>query len=182
MRGEWFDFKPAFKLWMTGNHKPLIMGQDNAIWNRVKLIPFTFSVPKEKQDVRLTEKLKAELPGILAWMVEGCKAWRLQGRLEDPKCVQEAVQSYRKEMDVLGEFLLMACERVEAVETNAMKLYIAYKKWAEANGHKAMTNTSFGRRMVERGFSKRKGRQAYYYVGIRVIDEETLDHLYRGGD
>ncbi len=69
--GEFFDFLPTFKIFMATNHKPKIGGMDNAIWRRIKMVPFEVSIPENKQDRMLSKKLENELPGILAWMVEG---------------------------------------------------------------------------------------------------------------
>lgn len=69
---EYFEFRPQFKVWMATNHKPIILDTDNAIWRRVKLIPFDVTIPEEERDPRLVEKLREEYPGILNWAVQGC--------------------------------------------------------------------------------------------------------------
>jgi putative DNA primase/helicase len=71
MHREFFDFKPQFKLWMRGNHKPQIRGTDEGIWRRIHLIPFLVTIPKREQDKGLVDKLKRELPGILNWALGG---------------------------------------------------------------------------------------------------------------
>ena len=58
--GEFFSFMPTFKIFMATNHKPRIMGVDNGIWRRIKLIPFTVKIPEDKMDRDLTNKLMAE--------------------------------------------------------------------------------------------------------------------------
>ena len=68
--GEFFDFLPTFKIFMATNHKPKIGGMDNAIWRRIRMVPFEVSFPENKQDRKLSKKLEKELPGILAWIVE----------------------------------------------------------------------------------------------------------------
>src|SRR5206468_6004458 len=79
MRAEFFEFKPVFKLWLATNHKPVIKGTDEAVWDRIRLIPFTVRIPEAQQDKHLIEKLKAEEPGIISWAVEGCLAWQRDG-------------------------------------------------------------------------------------------------------
>lgn len=73
---EFFQFRPEFKLWLAANHKPVIRGTDQAIWRRIRLIPFTVTIPEQEQDPDLVRKLTAELPGILRWAVDGCLAWQ----------------------------------------------------------------------------------------------------------
>ena len=100
---EFFEFKPQFTPFLMTNHKPLIYGVDHAIWRRVKLIPFTVTIPDEEQDKELPEKLRKELPAILSWAVMGCLEWQQVG-LKEPTEVTVATETYRSEMDILGEF------------------------------------------------------------------------------
>lgn len=81
---EAFTFKPQFKPWMYGNHKPEIRGTDDAIWSRVRLIPFDVSF-KGREDLDLADKLEAELPGILNWAIQGCLDWQRSGLQPPPK-------------------------------------------------------------------------------------------------
>ena len=92
---------------MYGNHKPQIRGTDDAIWSRVKLIPFEVSFAG-REDTKLPTKLKEELPGILNWALKGCLDWQRQG-LNPPAKVRAATQAYREEMDVLAVFLTDCC-------------------------------------------------------------------------
>ena len=69
---EFFEFKPEFKVFLATNHRPRIYGTDHAIWRRIRLVPFDVVIPDDEQDSTLPEKLRRELPGVLAWMVSGC--------------------------------------------------------------------------------------------------------------
>ena len=93
---------------MATNHKPEIKGTDNAIWRRVRLIPFNVTIPDAQQDRQLPLKLKDEWPGILRWAVEGCLKWQ-QEELGLPKAVEVANQEYRSEMDILAPFIEDCC-------------------------------------------------------------------------
>ena len=105
---EWFDFEPTHKVFFGTNHKPVIKGTDYAIWRRIRLVPFEITIPEGERDKNLPEKLKAEADGILAWAVQGCLVWQQQG-LGVPEEVKAATDSYREEMDILGEFLKDRC-------------------------------------------------------------------------
>jgi putative DNA primase/helicase len=80
---EYFEFKPQFKVWMATNHKPVIKDTDNAIWRRVRLIPFGVTIPEEERDPHLVETLRGEYAGILNWAIRGCLEW--QRRVERMK-------------------------------------------------------------------------------------------------
>jgi putative DNA primase/helicase len=155
MRGEWFDFKPEFKLWLATNHKPIIRGTDRGIWDRIRLIPFLVRIPDDEQDKALTAKLWGELPGILAWAVRGCLAWQQYG-LDAPTAVTEATSEYRAEMDILGHFCETCCVLSSSARVSAADLYAAYKAWAESAGERAMSQRAFGARMLERNFESRR--------------------------
>lgn len=62
---EFTEYDPKFKLLIAGNHKPVIRGDDDGIWRRVHLVPFTTTIPEGERDPCLLEKLLTELPGVL---------------------------------------------------------------------------------------------------------------------
>lgn len=172
MRGEFFDFKPTHKLWLSTNHKPEIRGTDNAIWRRIRLIPFNVTIPKQEQDRKLPERLRAELPGILAWIVRGALEWQREG-LRPPDEVRRATGRYRAEMDVIAAFIDEECIVAEHATASAKALYSAYKAWCEENGERPESQRRFGGRLKERGFESgrittgaRKGAVEWYGIGL----------------
>jgi putative DNA primase/helicase len=90
---EYFEFLPTYKIFFDANHQPHASASDTAVWNRIKLIPFEVSIPDAEKDRRLGEKLRAELPGILAWAVRGCVEWQKDG-LQEPDVVKNATQAF----------------------------------------------------------------------------------------
>jgi putative DNA primase/helicase len=170
MRAEWFDFKPTHKLWLSTNHKPEIRGTDNAIWRRIRLIPWSVIVPPVERDRKLPEKLKAELAGILAWAVDGCLKWRREG-LREPEEVRRATRAYRAEMDVLAAFLADCCEKGEGETAYAGELWKVWQRWCEETGERPESQKKFGGRLSERGFlnhrDSRTGRKVWSGVSLR---------------
>ena len=69
---------------MATNHKPKIRGADNGIWRRIKMIPFTVTIPPEQRDKKLMEKLIAENSGILNWLIQGYAMWKKEGLTDEP--------------------------------------------------------------------------------------------------
>jgi len=151
MRAEFFDFRPEFKLWLATNHRPVIRGTDPAIWDRIMLIPFEVRIPDEEVDRDLPVKLRAELPGILTWAVRGCLEWQRNG-LQPPQEVRAAVESYREDMDRLGDFITECCTVGTRCQSRASALYDLYKTWCALNGEEAMNQTRFGRQLTDRGY------------------------------
>lgn len=141
------------------NHKPEVKGTDEAIWRRIRLIPFSVTIPEHKRDPELPAKLAIELPGILAWAVRGCELWRDQG-LRPPESVKAATKQYRDESDTIGLFIDEKCTIGPRCETSKADLYAAYLDWCEANDESALSKNDFGRRMMERGYREdRRGEK-----------------------
>lgn len=174
---EPFDFIPAFKLWMYGNHKPLIRGDDEGIWRRVCLIPFEVVIPDEEKDLNLPDKLLAELDGIFAWMVRGCFEWQYLG-LRPPEVVSIATKEYRTEMDSISNFIDSCCHIAEYASVWAKDIYAAYVKWCGDNGEVPKSQKSFGSSLKARGFvnENKSGRGVTWY-GIGLADIHRVNPL-----
>jgi putative DNA primase/helicase len=167
MREDFWEFSPTHTLMMATNHRPVVKGTDHGIWRRLKLIPFTVTMPDDKADKAVPEKLKAEAPGILAWMVRGCLAWQQIG-LEEPDSVKLSTAEYRSEQDVVGSFLAERTLVDSTLSAKCGEVYAAYKEWAESSGERVITMTQFGLTMRERGFaSVKNGSKFYQGLGLR---------------
>ena len=172
--GEWFEFTPAFKIFLATNDKPEIRGTNHAIWRRIRLIPFEVTIPESRQDKHLAGKLQDELPGVLNWAIDGCLAWQKEG-LGVPPEVKAATEGYRNEMDQVGRFLGECCVQQPAVDVRASELYQAYQAWCEASGEEPLSGTAFGRELGRRGFKKKRDGRGYRYVALGLspqTDEE----------
>lgn len=187
-----FDFRPQFKLWLAGNHKPRIKGSDEGIWRRIRLVPFNVrfqdpgeNIPPELQkDKNLIVKLQAELPGILAWAVRGCAAWQQHG-LGSCDSVAEATEEYREEQDTFGAFLAERCFLNDNARCSAKDIYDAYTDWTKATGDHG--RFPWGQRRIgltlrERGHKNIKDRFGrMWWTGIGVKSREELDAGGPGG-
>jgi putative DNA primase/helicase len=174
LHGEWFEYRPQFKLWLSTNYLPAISGTDAGIWRRVRLIPFNVTIAPERQDQRLGARLKAELPGILAWAVRGCLEWQ-SGGLGNAQAVQTATAAYRVDMDAIGRFLQEHCADDPTAETTKAALYNGYLTWSESVGERPVRKVEFGREMVERGYADAKrtaGKRVW--IGISLLQPSEV--------
>jgi putative DNA primase/helicase len=151
MRAEWFEFLPAFKLVIAGNHKPSLRSVDESIRRRFHLIPFAVTVPEGERDPDLTEKLKAEWPGILAWLIEGCLEWQTEG-LRQPQAVREATDAYLTAEDSLTAWIDEACEREPTAWEPANTLFRSWTNWANSAGEHPGSAKRFSLALETRGF------------------------------
>jgi putative DNA primase/helicase len=104
MRQDFFEYRPQFKLWIVGNHKPGLRSVNEAIRRRFLLVPFNVVISPEERDKDLTEKLKAEWPGILSWMIAGAVEWQHIG-LAPPTVVTDATAAYLESEDAVSLWL-----------------------------------------------------------------------------
>jgi len=170
---EWFDFEPSYKIFLATNHRPVIQGTDPAIWRRIKLIPFNITIPELDRDRHLLHKLKQELPGILAWAVQGCMEWKKNG-LGEPDEVKEATREYRNEMDVLSQFISDCCEEDASSKELAKDLYESYYQWCAENREENLSKRMFGSKLKEKGYAnKRVGQsRSRAWVGLRLLPQD----------
>ncbi len=108
MRQDFFEFSPQFKLTVIGNHVPELHNVDDAARRRFNLAPFTHKPPVV--DKELEEKLRAEWPAILRWMIEGCLDWQKNG-LVRPAAVTTSTADYFSDQDLLAQWIEECCEQ-----------------------------------------------------------------------
>lgn len=168
MRANFFEYRPTFKIMIVGNHKPQIRNVDEAIRRRLHLIPFNVTIPEAKRDPKLTEKLKAEWPGILAWAVQGCLDWR-RGGLNPPQAVKAATDEYLASEDSFALWLDEATEPAnEAAFVLTKDLFANWKAWAEQSGEFVGSMKRFSENIKDRGYGKKKqgGTNRKGFAGI----------------
>ena len=170
--GEYFSFKPTFKIFMATNHKPKIRGADNGIWRRIKMIPFTVTIPPEQRDKKLTEKLIAENSGILNWLLKGYVMWQKEGLAMEPDAVRNANEEYRMDMDVVGTFV-NECLEIDASlkwRLNNTLLYNTYVKWCTKNNERLQSQKWLTMRMSEKGFKRMLSNGERLWLGLVLKD------------
>jgi putative DNA primase/helicase len=167
---ENFEFKPEFKLVIAANHKPEIKGVDNGIWRRIYIIPFDVTIPSEEIDKDLPVKLRQELPGILAWAVQGCYDWQEQG-LNPPDSIKHAIKDYRSEMDTIKGFIEDICDTGSDERVPLGDLYSKYQEWSDQVCQDALGKKEFGNLMRQKGYSQSKSGGVRYWKGLILKSE-----------
>ena len=153
MRQDFFEFRRTHKTLLVTNNKPVITEASHAVWRRIRLIPFEVTIPEQRQDKHLPEKLRREWPGILAWAVRGCLDWQQRGGdLGLPEKVTLATDSYRGESDPVGQFIDECCLVAEYGTVAKAELYEAFSRWAKHAGEYVPGGRTFNARVKEKGF------------------------------
>ena len=170
MHKDFFEYTPQFKPVIVGNHKPAIRNIDEAMRRRLHMIPFTVTIPPDRRDPRLTEKLLAERDGILAWAVAGCLAWQREG-LKPPACVVSATEEYFESEDALGRWLDERCVRAPNAKSLTAELFTDWKHWADSAGEFIGSQRRFSDLLITRGIEKWRNS-----VGVRGFQGIGLKH------
>lgn len=173
--GDQFEYDPTFSPWMSTNNLPVIRSKDYGIWRRIYLIPFLVKFTDENKDIHMPEKLAAEMPQILGWMIQGYLKLQndYNGVVPKPKCLEEALSDYKNEMDVVNLFIASNCQNFPGYKTNASLLFQNYKKWALDNNEYAMPESKFKADMQKHNFAlKRDGSDGWVYIGIKLNSDQ----------
>lgn len=182
MQEDFWSFEPTHKLFLAGNHRPVVRGDDEGIWRRMRLIPFTVTIPEVERDPGLPEKLRAELPGILAWAVRGAVEWAAGG-LQPPATVRSATAQYRDENDVLGQFFRECVKFDGAAVIARARLREMYEIWCREIGAEPVGPRRLASRIRERAAASNvtisdtttrleDGRAVNAWKGVRLLTNE----------
>jgi P4 family phage/plasmid primase-like protien len=154
------EFPASHKLFMDCNHRPRINDTDDAIWKRLKLVPFDVRISDDELDRQLPDKLRAEYPGVLTWAVRGCMSWFRDGGLGDPPEVSTAGQEWREHDDPLKDFIEDCCEMAPELFVGASELATAYDWWAKQNKERfSLNREAFNERLLSKGYRQNRGRR-----------------------
>ena len=166
---EFFEIVPQCKIMLATNHRPTIKDDSIGMWRRLRLIPFTVTIPESERDAHLLSKLRSESPAILNWMIEGLKLWQANGLGVCP-AVLDATEDYRDESDNIGAFIEENCivDGHFGFKEPAATLYKAYAEWATENGDHPISGTAFGRRLIDRGHNRVRESKGKVYTTIRL--------------
>ena len=171
------EWTPECVLWIATNNPPKFNSDDDAIWRRTKLIPFTtvFRGEGEVYDYA-RDYLIPEGPGILNWLLVGLQDFLANG-LNEPEEISRLAIEQRNESDSVARFV-HDCQadgviRVGPDEfTGCQDLYSQYVAWANQVGERGrLNNRRFAHRLtsllpgVER--CEMGGRPAWAGIGYR---------------
>ena len=187
--GEKFQMKPTWTIFLQCNQKPRVKGSENAIWRRLRLIPWTVQIDEDKRKPQneIIDEMRDEFAGIFNWAYEG-----LLDYLRDKKWVSEkvmaATKGYREEEDIIGDFLEARCELGPNFEVKAGDLYKELTAYREAEKEKPISKRMMGIILGNKGFKSIKKTHVgvRYWTGLKLKDsgyhaEEEEDEHYAKG-
>jgi putative DNA primase/helicase len=180
-----FNFKPLGKLFVECNPFPKPKGDDDGFWRRIKVVLFRRQVPEDKADRELPDKIeKAELSGILNWMLDGLEDFLCKGGMKPPRALLEFISNYRSMASPFNDWLETRCvwgPDAGDSQTLSKELHADLKTWWEEQGHdatKIMTMRSFGDAMSDRQIlvkKDRRGNKVRYPIRLKTPAEIAAD-------
>jgi putative DNA primase/helicase len=171
---EFFQFAPAFKIFVNTNHRPTVTESDEGLWRRLVMLPFNHVFSESERDRHIDDKLKEEKSGILNWMLDGYKKYMDEDfggfRLSRP--MVDAASEYRNFEDTLMLFIEDRCIMDQGQSVLKRDLYAEFVDWCRSSGEDPANNKRFGL-MVHGHFSnvrdmRDKGERAWKGIGLKT--------------
>jgi P4 family phage/plasmid primase-like protien len=166
---EEFTFRPTCKLVLAVNNRPRVRDGSEGMWRRLRLIPFEARFQGKRRDPELLEKLKIELPGILAAAVRGALEWQ-KGGLRDPEKVLAATAAYRQDEDQIARFLEACTDRRKGARVAYADLWKRYLIWIESEGERPTTRRPFGDALTRLGVLRSRTGGIVYCEDIELAE------------
>ncbi|MFO0840679.1 MAG: phage/plasmid primase, P4 family [Phycisphaerae bacterium] len=175
MREDYFEFTRTHKLILVTNNKPTLREDTEAVWRRLRLVPFNVIIPKHERDPDLLRKLRGEWPGILAWMVRGCVDWLREG-LTEPDAVLLATEMFRGTANSLDAFLRECCCLSPGLVCATSELIDAYSEWCARNRRTPLRRKALAEALRAKACVPQKFDGAWHWVNID-LDRSSSGHI-----
>ena len=167
MRQDFFEFDPTHTLIIAGNHKPKMSTLDEAGLARVRVVPFTVTIPPEQRDPDLEVKLRSEWPAILRWAVEGAKTFLRDG-LGSCNAVRSATSEYVIAEDLTAQWIEQRCTPSPQATTSLSALFLSWRAFAESGNHYVGNTRKLSEELERLGYEKRRTRDGMAFRGVEV--------------
>lgn len=170
MRENAFEMPSRYRVFLATNYLPALDGLDFAMRRRLCLIHFPRTVAENEKDKKLSVKLEAEAPGILAKLMRAAQAWFTEG-LVLPESVKAAVGEYMDDNDEIQAWLDSECTKDDAAVSVTHDLYRSYACYVEATTRAPMSPQGFGMALKKKGFAKGKetsGKKRRVIHGLKL--------------
>lgn len=174
MHRDLVEFDPSHTAILVTNYLPKVSGDDKAVWRRLRVIPFNEKIRDDERDGHLDEKLKLEADAVLAWAIEGWKAYRQNG-LDEPAAVLVATGDYQKDSDAVGRFIDDECTTSSpALKATTRQLFDAWERWRIADGAEQLSEKAFGQALDKKGYAAGKPSNGKRWrQGIAVTNRDS---------
>lgn len=190
IRQDPVTFDASHCLFVNTNFAPAVVESDHATWRRLVLVKFPYTFRSRAEDVSGAQDRVGD-PGLrqrcqtqegpakaaLAWAVAGAVRWYEADRVlgELPARVEADTDAWRREGDLIFQFLDDRLEIGDGLRSKSEELFQAFSQWLIPTGHRPWTQKTFVSRfgghdvVSARGVAYARHRtQGRYWDGVRV--------------
>jgi len=161
MRENFFDFNMSHKFWISVNNLPSVYDESHGLWRRMIVIPFNRKFTQNDRDETIKRRLKEEVEGIWAWMVQGAIRFHKAGMPPRPDAVITASEAWQTNEDWWENFLYEECVKCPGKKAQLGQLFEAYQSWAKRTLRTPLALKSFSNKVKTSGFRTFKSSVTY---------------------
>jgi len=170
--GRQIEYEPSVGIWLATNHMPVIRETTEGIKSRIRMFPFTHTIPvEERRNQRevVEEFIKEEGSGIFNWMLEGLQIFHDNGdRIPECELVTSATRNMFALNDTLGRCLSDTCMRDPNGTLKKTILFEAVLRWCQDNDEETFSKRGLNDSMIEKGFVEGRSEKERFWKGLRV--------------
>jgi P4 family phage/plasmid primase-like protien len=164
--GDQVEFTPEGKLWISANHLPDVPNQDDAMWRRIRVLPFDAQI--KERDGAVEDALKAEASGVLNWLIEGARMYQAE-RLGECSVVKKATDRARASCDSVAAWIKNNCQPTEVARLQSSTAFADYRKFCRSQDRQPLVVHGFVKAMNDKGFKTVATKSFNVFSGIRLI-------------
>lgn len=178
-----FIFYPKVKFVFCTNNIPEFKKVDHGLMRRVVIIPFKKILKPKEVDTQIFHKLRNELPGILAWALEGTRRIIDSGHFLPPAAGSSSdyLKEFTASISNVSLFYQDNLKRDDKTFYSNTKLYRLYKSWCGYSNRGAKTDRNFVTEMSRINFADQPHADRKYVGGkqvrgrmVKLSDESSL--------
>lgn len=157
----------TFTIYVATNEMPSLTNFDDAMAERIIVIPGGRTIPEHERDRHLAEKiLRDERAGVLAMLAKGCAEYTRSG-LVMPHAVRDETAKYRARQNTVAAFIedMMVRDPSGVLSVTAPEAWGAYQRWSRA-----------GAQLGRNEFYEAMSREP----GVAVTGSATHSKVFRG--
>jgi P4 family phage/plasmid primase-like protien len=129
---------------IVSNELPRFTDASDAIVSRMLILELSQSF-YGKEDPDLTDKLLADLPGILLWAIDGWHRLRKRGHFLQPSTSRGTIEEMADLASPVGAWVRERCAKGYGATMDCTEAYRDFERWAQANGHHVTSQNTFAK-------------------------------------
>lgn len=116
----------------------------HGFFRRIIIVPFNKNLTEDEIDVDLPDKLKAEMPGIFYWAIEGLKRLiKNQYQFSPCSASSKALEAYKAQLNPAAMFFEDCFTICQGQQTKKSDIYYLYQEYCEKNSYDPLQRQKF---------------------------------------